>query len=116
MQELGLKNPMQVPRIEKITVNMGVGEAVADKKLIDNAAGDLAEDHRPEAADLQVEEVARDVQAARRAADRREGHAARRPHVRVPRPPDQRSRCRASATSAACRRVPSTAAATTTSA
>jgi large subunit ribosomal protein L5 len=41
MQELGLKNPMQVPRIEKITVNMGVGEAVADKKLIDNAAGDL---------------------------------------------------------------------------
>jgi large subunit ribosomal protein L5 len=41
MQELGLKNPMQVPRIEKITVNMGVGEAVADKKLIDNAIVDL---------------------------------------------------------------------------
>ena len=41
MQELGLKNRMQVPRIEKITVNMGVGEAVADKKLIDNAIVDL---------------------------------------------------------------------------
>ena len=41
MQELGLKNPMQVPKIEKITINMGVGEAVADKKLIDNAVGDL---------------------------------------------------------------------------
>jgi large subunit ribosomal protein L5 len=41
MKELGLKNPMQVPKIEKITVNMGVGEAVADKKLIDNAVGDL---------------------------------------------------------------------------
>ncbi|MFO0451156.1 MAG: 50S ribosomal protein L5 [Pseudomonadota bacterium] len=41
MQELGVKNPMQVPRIEKITVNMGVGEAVADKKLMENAAGDL---------------------------------------------------------------------------
>ena len=41
MQELGLTNPMQVPRIEKITVNMGVGEAVSDKKLIDNAVGDL---------------------------------------------------------------------------
>ena len=41
MQELGLKNRMEVPRIEKITVNMGVGEAVADKKLIDNAVGDL---------------------------------------------------------------------------
>jgi large subunit ribosomal protein L5 len=41
-QSLGLANPMQVPKITKITVNMGVGEAVADKKIIDNAAGDLA--------------------------------------------------------------------------
>jgi large subunit ribosomal protein L5 len=41
-QTLGLKNPMQVPRISKITVNMGVGEAVADKKIMDNAVGDLA--------------------------------------------------------------------------
>jgi large subunit ribosomal protein L5 len=41
MQELGLKNVMQVPKIEKITINMGVGDAVADKKLIENAAADL---------------------------------------------------------------------------
>jgi len=41
MTELGFTNPMQVPRIEKITVNMGVGEAVSDKKLIDNAVADL---------------------------------------------------------------------------
>ena len=41
MKELELTNPMQVPRIDKITVNMGVGEAVADKKLMDNAVGDL---------------------------------------------------------------------------
>jgi large subunit ribosomal protein L5 len=41
-KNLGLANPMQVPKITKITVNMGVGEAVADKKVIDNAAGDLA--------------------------------------------------------------------------
>src|SRR5512139_3357444 len=41
-KNLGLANPMQVPKITKITVNMGVGEAVADKKEIDNAAGDLA--------------------------------------------------------------------------
>jgi large subunit ribosomal protein L5 len=40
-QELGLKNPMQVPRIAKITVNMGVGEAVADKKVMDAAVADL---------------------------------------------------------------------------
>ena len=39
--ELKLDNIMQVPRISKITVNMGVGEAVSDKKLIDNAVADL---------------------------------------------------------------------------
>jgi len=39
--KLGLANVMQVPKITKITVNMGVGEAVADKKIMDNAVGDL---------------------------------------------------------------------------
>ncbi|ORS00362.1 50S ribosomal protein L5, partial [Escherichia coli] len=33
---------MQVPRIEKITLNMGVGEAINDKKLLENAASDMA--------------------------------------------------------------------------
>ena len=41
-ERLGLANDMQVPRISKITVNMGVGEAVADKKVMDAAAEDLA--------------------------------------------------------------------------
>jgi large subunit ribosomal protein L5 len=40
-QSLGLTNPMMVPKITKITVNMGVGEAVADKKIMDNAVADL---------------------------------------------------------------------------
>lgn len=40
-QSLGLANIMQVPKISKITVNMGVGEAVADKKIMDNAVADL---------------------------------------------------------------------------
>ncbi len=40
-KDLGIGNPMQVPRITKITVNMGVGEAVADKKVMDAAIGDL---------------------------------------------------------------------------
>ncbi len=40
-EELGLKNIMEVPRITKITLNMGVGEAVADKKVLENAVGDL---------------------------------------------------------------------------
>ena len=39
---LELSNPMEVPRITKITVNMGVGEAVADRKVMDAAVGDLA--------------------------------------------------------------------------
>jgi large subunit ribosomal protein L5 len=37
----GYKTQMQVPRILKITLNMGVGEAVADKKLLENAIGDM---------------------------------------------------------------------------
>jgi large subunit ribosomal protein L5 len=41
-KDLGLKNPMQVPKITKITVNMGVGEAVADRKVVDAAAADMA--------------------------------------------------------------------------
>ena len=41
MQRLGLKNPMETPRITKITLNMGVGEAVADKKIVDNAVKDM---------------------------------------------------------------------------
>lgn len=38
---LGMTNRMQVPRITKITLNMGVGEAVADKKVLENARADL---------------------------------------------------------------------------
>ncbi len=41
MKEFGYKSLLQVPRIEKITLNMGVGEAVADKKVLDNALADL---------------------------------------------------------------------------
>jgi len=40
-KKLGLKNVMQVPRITKITLNMGVGEAVADKKVLDHARADM---------------------------------------------------------------------------
>jgi large subunit ribosomal protein L5 len=42
MERLGVKNPMAVPRLVKITVNMGVGEALADRKILDNAMNDLA--------------------------------------------------------------------------
>ena len=39
--KFGYKSPMQVPRITKITLNMGVSEAVADKKVMDHAVSDL---------------------------------------------------------------------------
>jgi large subunit ribosomal protein L5 len=41
MKEFGYKSIMEVPRIEKITLNMGVGEAVADKKVMEHAVGDM---------------------------------------------------------------------------
>lgn len=41
MEQFGYKSPMEVPRITKITLNMGVGEAVADKKVMDHAVSDL---------------------------------------------------------------------------
>ncbi len=40
-KQFGYKSVMEVPRIEKITLNMGVGEAVGDKKVMDHAVGDM---------------------------------------------------------------------------
>jgi len=40
-KQFGYKSPMEVPRITKITLNMGVGEAIGDKKILDNAVGDM---------------------------------------------------------------------------
>ena len=41
VEKFGYKNPTNVPRITKITLNMGVGEAMADRKIIDNAVADM---------------------------------------------------------------------------
>ena len=41
-EKLGIPNPMEVPRLEKVTLNMGVGEAIADKKVMENAVSDMA--------------------------------------------------------------------------
>jgi len=41
MEQLGFDNVMQVPKVTKITLNMGVGEAVGDKKVMDRAVGDM---------------------------------------------------------------------------
>ena len=41
MEQLGIRNVMQVPKITKITLNMGVGEATTDKKVMERATGDM---------------------------------------------------------------------------
>ncbi|MEE8343110.1 MAG: 50S ribosomal protein L5 [Gammaproteobacteria bacterium] len=41
IEQKGYKNPMQVPRITKVTLNMGVGEAIGDKKVIEHAVDDM---------------------------------------------------------------------------
>jgi large subunit ribosomal protein L5 len=41
IKQFGYKSIMEVPRVEKIVLNMGVGEAIADKKVLENAAGDM---------------------------------------------------------------------------
>ncbi len=42
MEKFGYTNPMQVPRLTKITLNMGVGEAATNKKVLENAVADMA--------------------------------------------------------------------------
>ena len=102
-QQFGYKSPMQVPRISKIVLNMGVGEAIADKKILDNAVADM----KKIAGQKPVITKAKKSIAGFKI---RDGYPIgcmvtlrQRAHVRVPRPPGERSRCRASATSAACR-------------
>ena len=41
-ERFGYQNPMQVPRLSKVTLNMGVGEAVGNKKILENAVADMA--------------------------------------------------------------------------
>ena len=70
MQEFGYKNPMQVPRLEKIVVNIGVGEAVQDSKKADAAASDLTAITGQHPVDHESEAIDRDLQAAQGHADR----------------------------------------------
>ena len=77
-QEFGYKNVHQVPRLEKIVVNMGVGEATQNAKLLEKAAEELAAITGQKAADPQGAQVDRELQAAPGPGDRLHGDAARR--------------------------------------
>jgi large subunit ribosomal protein L5 len=67
-KQFGYKSPMQVPRLTKITLNMGVGEAVADKKVMDNAVADLTKIAGQKPVVTKAQESDCWLQAARRSA------------------------------------------------
>ena len=70
IERFGYKNRSEVPRLEKIVMNMGVGEATQDKKRVETAASEMQQIAGPEAVITQGQEVDRAVQAARGHADR----------------------------------------------
>ena len=86
IEKFGYKSTMQVPRITKITLNMGVERGGVRQEGHGQRRRRPDQDRRPEAGRHQVEEGDRRLQDPRRRADRLHGHAARRAHVRVPRP------------------------------
>ena len=66
-KQFNYKNPMQVPRLQKIVVNMGLGAAVGNPKIIDSAVDELARHHRAEAGGDARQEVDRDASSCARA-------------------------------------------------
>jgi hypothetical protein len=86
--ELGLKNVMQVPRITKITINMGLGEAITNPKILGYWGRGLDGNYRAEAGGHQVGQGHRRFQAQGRSEDRRHGDAPPRQYVRVPGSPN----------------------------
>ena len=86
-EELGLDNIMQVPRLEKITLNMGVGEAVGDKKIMDNAVGDLTliSGQKPVVTNARKSEAGFKIRTGWPVG--LQGHAATRADVRIRRTP-----------------------------
>ncbi len=73
-KQFNYKNPMQVPRLEKIVVNMGLGAAVANPKIIDTAVEELQGPQRPEAGRDPRQEGDRELQASRGHSHRGHGH------------------------------------------
>ncbi len=83
-KEFAYSNPMQVPRVEKIVVNIGLGEALQNAKALDAAVGDLTADHRAEAVVTSAKQSIAQFQLRDRQPDRRQSHAARRANVGLP--------------------------------
>ena len=101
-KQFSYDNPMQVPRLEKIVVNVGLGEALTNAKAIDAAVGDLAADHRPEADRHPRPTLDRPVPPADRATRSAPRSRCAASACGTSSSASPRSRCPASATSAAC--------------
>ncbi len=82
-EQLGVANVMQIPRLEKIVVNMGVGEAVTDRRQIESAMDELSLITGQKAPAQQVAALGRRLQGPRRHASWGFGDFAWQPHVGV---------------------------------
>ncbi len=76
MKEFGYKNIMQVPKLERIVLNVGMGEAIQNVKLLESAAGELGAITGQKPSDYKGEEGHRLLQVAPRDADWHKGHVA----------------------------------------
>ena len=86
-KEFGYKNPMAVPKIEKVVVNMGLGEATQNAKIVDTGADELGRITGQKPVTTRAKKSIAQFKVRAGHADRHDGDAARRADVRVPRPP-----------------------------
>ncbi len=90
MKEFGYRNAMEVPRLEKIVINIGMGEAIENPKAMDSAASDIAAITGQKPVITRARRSIANFKIREGNADRTDGDGARRPHVGVPRPAGER--------------------------
>ncbi len=83
MKEFDLKNPMAVPHLHKIVINMGMGEATQNAKLMDPAVNELGQITGQKPVTTRAKKSIAAFKVREGHANRRDGYAARRPHVRI---------------------------------
>ena len=81
VKEFGYKNVMAVPKIEKVSVNVGLGEATQNAKLMDGAVNELAQIAGQKPVITKAKKSIAAFKLREGMADRRHGDFARRPHV-----------------------------------
>ena len=114
LKQFGYKSTMEVPRVDKIVLNMGVGEAIADKKILDAAVADMQKIAGQKPVITKAKKSIAVWKIRTGYPHRLHGDAAPGPDVRVSRSPGDDRAARGCATFAACRAGRSTAAATST--